>query len=71
MQGVSSLSVGVIWDEIPFETPVIPAKAGIQSVDKYSRRLAEWIPAFAGMTATSTATSPKRHDYPTFWSRMG
>ena len=24
---------GVIWDGIPFETPVIPAKAGIQSVD--------------------------------------
>jgi hypothetical protein len=26
--------VGVIWDGIPFETPVIPAKAGIQSVDR-------------------------------------
>jgi hypothetical protein len=25
--------VGVIWDGMPFETPVIPAKAGIQSVD--------------------------------------
>jgi hypothetical protein len=24
---------GVIWDGIPLETPVIPAKAGIQSVD--------------------------------------
>ena len=28
-----SMGVGVIWDGIPFETPVIPAKAGIQSVD--------------------------------------
>jgi hypothetical protein len=25
--------VGVIWDGIPFEPPVIPAKAGIQFVD--------------------------------------
>jgi len=24
---------GVIWNVIPYETPVIPAKAGIQSVD--------------------------------------
>jgi hypothetical protein len=24
---------GIIWDGIPFETPVIPAKAGIQFVD--------------------------------------
>jgi len=24
---------GVIWNIIPYETPVIPAKAGIQSVD--------------------------------------
>ena len=26
------IGYGVIWDGIPFETPVIPAKAGIQSV---------------------------------------
>jgi hypothetical protein len=25
-------STGAIWNEIPFETPVIPAQAGIQSV---------------------------------------
>jgi len=27
------MRVGVIWDGMAFETPVIPAKAGIQSVD--------------------------------------
>jgi hypothetical protein len=27
------MGVGVVWDEIPFVSPVIPAKAGIQSVD--------------------------------------
>jgi hypothetical protein len=26
--------VGVVWDRIPFETPVIPAKAGIQSIHR-------------------------------------
>jgi hypothetical protein len=30
---VAISGVGVIWDGIPFETPVIPGKAGIQSVD--------------------------------------
>ena len=25
--------IGVIWNGIPYETPVIPAKAGIQSVN--------------------------------------
>ena len=47
--------VAVIWDAIPFGTPVIPAKAGIQGVQGYFRRVAEWIPVFAGMTATSSA----------------
>jgi hypothetical protein len=28
-QAQEGWGVGVIWDEIPFETPVIPAKAGI------------------------------------------
>jgi hypothetical protein len=33
-QAVRGVGVGVIWDGIPFGTPVIPAKAGIQSVDR-------------------------------------
>jgi hypothetical protein len=28
-----AMGSGVIWDGIPFDTLVIPAKAGIQSVD--------------------------------------
>ena len=32
--GLCGTAVGVIWDAIPFETPVIPAKAGIQSFDR-------------------------------------
>jgi hypothetical protein len=32
-QAQESPSVGVIWDEIPFETSVIPAKARIQPED--------------------------------------
>ena len=32
---------------------VIPAKAGIHSVGKHLHRLAEGIPAFAGMTSVS------------------
>jgi hypothetical protein len=32
-QAQESRGVGVIWDEIPFETSVIPAKVGIQSED--------------------------------------
>jgi len=35
--------------------PVIPAKAGIQSGETRFRRFAEWIPAFAGMTAAWNA----------------
>jgi hypothetical protein len=38
--------------ERPVRTPVIPAKAGIQSLAGAFQRLAEWIPAFAGMTAS-------------------
>jgi hypothetical protein len=32
---------GVIWDGISFETPVIPAKAGIQSFDSGFPKVAE------------------------------
>jgi hypothetical protein len=32
------------------DAAVIPAKAGIQSFDGAFPKLAEWIPAFAGMT---------------------
>jgi hypothetical protein len=41
---------GVIWDVIALDAAVIPAKAGIQSFDGAFPKLAEWIPAFAGMT---------------------
>ena len=30
---IRALGSGVIWNIIPYETPVIPAKAGIQSVN--------------------------------------
>jgi hypothetical protein len=33
LTGLRGFSVGLIWERIPFETLVIPAKAGIQSVD--------------------------------------
>jgi len=43
---------GVIWNGIHFERPVVSAKAGIQAEETaYFRTLAEWILAFAGMTA--------------------
>ena len=47
------LQVGadVIRNGDPLEPPVIPAKAGIQSDDSTFPKLAEWIPAFAGMTS--------------------
>ena len=35
--------------------PVIPAKAGISPPPGDFRRFAEWIPAFAGMTAAASA----------------
>jgi hypothetical protein len=47
---------GVIWDWTHSEAPVIPAKAGIQFADRAFHWGAEWIPAFAGMTA---ALSPR------------
>ena len=31
--GAQNMGGGVIWHGVPFETPVIPAKAGIQPVD--------------------------------------
>ena len=34
MSGTRRAGSGVIWDCIPYEPPVIPAKAGIQSVDR-------------------------------------
>ena len=46
---------GVIWNAIPFETQVIPAKAGIQSVSGGFSMACGWIPAFAGMTAHGSA----------------
>ena len=42
---------GVIWPTRLLQAAVIPAKAGIQSDDNISKGSAEWIPAFAGMTA--------------------
>ena len=39
---------GVIWDGIPFETPVIPAKAGIQSVDSAFPRVCRVDSRFRG-----------------------
>ncbi len=50
---------GVIWNGIHLERPVVSAKAGIQSEETaYFRTLAEWIPAFAGMTAACTRPRP-------------
>ena len=43
--------VGIIWDWTSSAAPVIPAKAGIQSVGSTFQKVCEWIPAFAGMTA--------------------
>ena len=39
---------GVIWDGIPFETPVIPANAGIQSVDSAFPKVCEVDSRFRG-----------------------
>jgi hypothetical protein len=44
-------SVSVTSGMIAFQTPLIPAKAGIHSVDSAFAKVCEWIPAFAGMTA--------------------
>jgi hypothetical protein len=33
LEGSGTAGAGVIWDGISSEAPVIPAKAGIQSVD--------------------------------------
>jgi hypothetical protein len=43
-----SLSVGIIWDGTRFETPVIPAKAGIQSVDSAFPRVCRVDSRFRG-----------------------
>ena len=47
---------GVIWHGIRLATPVIPAKAGIQSVHSAFPKACEWIPAFAGMTGGSSGS---------------
>src|SRR5208337_2215038 len=49
---------GVIWNGIPYEAPVILVPlCGRNPVrqQRISEGFAEWIPAFAGMTATSSA----------------
>jgi len=45
------LGIGAIWDEIPAGATVIPAKAGIHSVDGAVLRVSDWFPALAGMTS--------------------
>ena len=51
-QSLASLIVraGIIGNGIPFIIEVIPAKAGIQSVDDALPGDLSWIPAFAEMT---------------------
>jgi hypothetical protein len=41
------------------QTPLIPAKAGIQKIQKQVHRLSLWVPAFAGATAPNF---PHRHN---------
>ena len=51
---------GVIYEIWALQVAVIPAKAGIQSLGAHFRRFAEWIPAFAGMTALSATSAARR-----------
>jgi hypothetical protein len=66
--GVRATGTGVIWDGIPLEARVIPAKAGIHPLAPHFLRFREWIPAlrqaqgklFVGMTATCNDRVPQR-----------
>ena len=44
----SALGAGVIWTGIPIETPVIPAKAGIQPADRAFAKVREVDSRFHG-----------------------
>ena len=53
---------GVIWDGMPFETPVIPAKAGIQSFDGAFPKLCRADSRFRGNDCGLFATSLPREE---------
>ena len=50
-QSLARSGSGVIWTQITFESLVIPAKAGDLAWSSHCQWPAQWIPAFAGMTA--------------------
>ena len=47
----AAVTIGIICEPGASQVAVIPAKAGIQIVVGSFPKVAEWIPAFAGMTA--------------------
>jgi hypothetical protein len=50
--GSAAQGARVIWDGIAFETPVIPAKAGIQSVDSTFPKVCDVAPERARALAS-------------------
>jgi len=50
---------GVIWDGIPLGTPVIPAKAGIQSVDSAFLKVCRVDSRFRGNDCSVDSAFPK------------
>jgi hypothetical protein len=59
-QAQESPGVGVISDEIPFETSVIPAKAGIQSEDSAFPQVCGVDSRFRGNDCAANDTAAKR-----------
>ena len=51
----AAVTTGIICEPGASQVAVIPAKAGIQIVVGSFPKVAEWIPAFAGMTAAWSA----------------